>query len=333
MEVLQIIWYVLLGVLLAAFLICAGFDIGAEILLAFVRDPRRRQAVMREIAPFWDGNQVWLVTAGGALFAAFPRAYSEVLSLAYIPVILLLVFLIFRVAAIEFFLAVSGARWRCFWADVCAFSGLLAMVVFGVALGSMFGGQILVRGDGGFWVSMTRFFTPHTVAAAALCVTFCAAQGASYMALKYPEDGDFDRCASRAVTGLVMMWLVYIFISIFYVRANALQHFWGVTAMFVSYLPLTAAMRLARRRKFGWVFAMTSLFAILAVGAHMIFAYPYIVPPAMGSAGISIFTASSSRLTLEIMLGVAAVGVPLALGYFIYSHIVFARRSKDTGEY
>ena len=110
MEILQIIWFVLLGVLLAAFLICGGFDFGVGMLMCRFNGDQKKSA-MEAIAPFWDGNQVWLITAGGALFAAFPIAYAQILSTVYMPIVLLLALLIFRVAAIEFFLATENKLW------------------------------------------------------------------------------------------------------------------------------------------------------------------------------------------------------------------------------
>lgn len=103
MEFFQILWFVLMGVLLAGFFVCAGFDFGIGMLALGFSDTDKRDLALMEIAPFWDGNQVWLIVAGGALFAAFPEAYSVILSNLYIPVILLLGLLIFRVVAIEFF--------------------------------------------------------------------------------------------------------------------------------------------------------------------------------------------------------------------------------------
>lgn len=333
MEILQITWLVLLAVLLAAFLICGGFDFGAGMLLCRMSKESKARAML-EIAPFWDGNQVWLITAGGALFAAFPKAYALVLSNLYIPVILLLTALIFRVVAIEFFLALGGEKWRGFWAAVCCVSSVLSMALVGVALGAMFGGQILQKVDGGFWANFARLFTPMTIAAGILTVVFCLAQGSVYLGLKNVGDEKFFASARNMLSLLAVAYIAYIFLFMLYGKSQVLPRGLTVGVLFAAYLPITIAVRTARRKMMKTAFFMTSLFALVCVAAHVLGAFPYIVSPFGTSEGVDIYAASSSMATLRIMLGVAVIGVPLALGYFIYSHFVFSKkRGGSVGGY
>ena len=134
-SILEAVWFALSGVLLGAFTATGGFDFGAGIALGFLKPGRQKDFAARSITPFWDANQVWLITAGGALFAAFPRAYSEVLSTMYTPVMLLLALLVLRVVGIEFYPFESGKKWRAFWGGVIFASSLLSAVLIGVALG------------------------------------------------------------------------------------------------------------------------------------------------------------------------------------------------------
>ena len=294
MEILQIIWFVLLGVLLAAFLICGGFDFGVGMLMCRFNGDQKKSA-MEAIAPFWDGNQVWLITAGGALFAAFPIAYAQILSTVYMPIVLLLALLIFRVAAIEFFLATENKLWKAACARICCASSFGAMFLFGVALACMFDGRILnASGAVGGTLSL---FTPLSIAAGILTIVFCLSEGALFFAIK---GGDI-KYAQTYTLMLAAVFIIYALLFMIYANSQALPKYLCFGAIILAYV---------------------SLFAIFAVSAHAIAAYPYIVAPTELSAGIDIFSASSSLMTLKIMLGVTVVGVPIAIAYFIYAHLI-----------
>lgn len=315
MEILQIIWFVLLGVLLAAFLICGGFDFGVGMLMCRFNGDQKKSA-MEAIAPFWDGNQVWLITAGGALFAAFPIAYAQILSTVYMPIVLLLALLIFRVAAIEFFLATENKLWKAACAKICCASSFGAMFLFGVALACMFDGRILnASGAVGGTLSL---FTPLSIAAGILTIVFCLSEGALFFAIK---GGDI-KYAQTYTLMLAAVFIVYALLFMIYANSQALPKYLCFGAIILAYVSLSAASRAARRQKPKLGFFLTALFAIFAVSAHAIAAYPYIVAPTELSAGIDIFSASSSLMTLKIMLGVTVVGVPIAIAYFIYAHLI-----------
>ena len=321
MEVLQIIWFALLGVLLASFLIFGGFDFGVGVLAGFSRNNETRDKAMKSIAPFWDGNQVWLVTAGGALFAAFPKAYSTILSNLYIPIILFLCLLIFRAVSIEFYLSLDGEKWRGFWAKICGLTSLLSLVVFGVALGALFNGSAL--SNSGESVALIRIFTPLSLCAGVLTAIFGIAQGAGYLALK---NNTIETFASARIWVFVLAvcYLAYMGCFVVYGRINELPRLIPLGILLASYIPLSLAIKLLRKMMFKTSFALTSLFALLCVAGHSLAGFPYIVSPTQTSIGVDIYTASSSIKTLQIMLGVALVGVPIALSYFVYAHIVFA---------
>ena len=168
---LETVWFVLVGVLLGMFTITGGFDFGAGISLGFSTEANRRDFTIRSIAPFWDANQVWLITAGGALFAAFPRAYSQMLSLMYTPVIILLLLLVLRVVGIEFYHLENNQKWRKFWSGIVFISSLLSAVLAGVALGAVFDGRLFVPYDG-FWDGFLRLFTPLSICAGVLYAAF-----------------------------------------------------------------------------------------------------------------------------------------------------------------
>lgn len=329
MEVLQIIWFALLGVLLSAFLVFGGFDLGVGILAGISRNRDAQERAMKSIAPFWDGNQVWLVTAGGALFAAFPKAYSAILSNLYMPIILFLCLLIFRAVAIEFYLSLDGDKWKNFWVKICAITSALSLGVFGIALGSLFTGVALSDAENSF--ALLRILKPLPLCVGVLTIVFGLAQGAGYFAIK---EKNIESIASVRIWIFILAicYLTYIGCFIVYGKINFLPRFLSLGFLFLAYLPLSLAMRVLRRRMLKTSFVLTSIFAILCVSAHALSGYPYIVSPTLTSAGIDIFEASSSLKTLQIMLCVALVGVPLAISYFIYAHIVFSDKMRKKNQ-
>jgi cytochrome d ubiquinol oxidase subunit II len=132
----NVIWFLLVGILLTGYAILDGFDLGVGVLHLFARGDRNRRVLMNSIGPVWDGNEVWLITAGGALFAAFPEVYATAFSAFYLPFMLLLVALIFRAVSLEFRSKEANKRWRDFWDGAFAVGSILVSVLFGVAIGN-----------------------------------------------------------------------------------------------------------------------------------------------------------------------------------------------------
>jgi len=331
-SILEAVWFALTGVLLGAFTATGGFDFGAGIALGFLKPGRQKDFAARSITPFWDANQVWLITAGGALFAAFPRAYSEVLSTMYTPVMLLLALLVLRVVGIEFYPFESGKKWRAFWGGVIFASSLLSAVLIGVALGAIYGGALL-KPYGGFWEGFLRLFTPLSVCSGILYAAFFAAYGAAFLRLRAPETAEFSRVPrvagiSHAV--LMLAFIAYAAALFFKFREDSQPMAMAAAGIAAAYICLSASARLARRRKNGAAFALDALFALVLVAVHCASAYPNIIPSSPDGRAMGIAEAASSPTTLAIMLAVAGIGVPLALAYNIYAWMVF-RSGK--GEY
>ena len=196
---LNLTWFVLLGVLLMGYAILDGFDLGVGILHLFVRGDRDRRLVLNSIGPLWDGNEVWLVTFGGALFAAFPDAYATILSGFYFPVMLILLGLIGRAVSLEFRSKVKTKRWRSYW-DVSFFlSSTTVTFVFGVALGNIVAGVPLTE-QGEFAGSLATLLNPF-----ALLVGALALAGAAMHVTQHVDPGGHDvvepQPASRGHTG------------------------------------------------------------------------------------------------------------------------------------
>jgi len=325
MEILQIIWFALAAVLLAAVFITCGFDFGAGVIFGLLRSGKQKSFILKNIIPFWDANQVWFITAGGALFAAFPKAYSAVLSSMYTPVMLLLACIILRVTSIEFYSHAKTNTALKLWGRALFVTSALTPVLLGVALGAIYGGAVILPADG-FLQSFTKIFTPLSIAAGALSLAFFAAHGATFIALKSEGDEDFNLyalIARRALLSLSVFYMIYLVVFVL-INSTVLS----LIMVAASYVPLSISMKLAKYGRFKTAFLCNSLFAAILVFAHAISAFPYIIPPLGGlTNGLLIEQAASSDLTLKIMLGVALVGVPLAIIYNAYAHMVFSKKN------
>ena len=327
LEFLQIVWFALVGILLVAFLTTGGFDFGAGIVIGFGGGKRSRDLAIKKILPFWDANQVWLITAGGALFAAFPLVYAQILSTMYTPVMLLLMLLVVRVIGIEFYFLEDGDKWRNFWANVIFVSSSLSVILIGVALGAIFSGAVLQESKG-FWDNFCGLFNLLSIASGMLVFAFFAAYGARFLAAKsQTANANANPFAKRAKLFQMLLMIVFIFYAI-----SLMLHFRGRADMFIcvvglaiSYVCLSASSRLGRRNKLYLAFFADSAFVLAIVATHCIVAFPYIIPSSDLAGGIAISEASSSLYTLKTMLIVALVGVPLAIGYNVYAHNVFRK--------
>ncbi len=330
MDILQIVWFSLTALLLAIFIIMGGFDFGEGMLCAFTKNQKAREHLVKNILPYWDANQVWLITAGGALFAAFPVAYSEILSQMYIPVMLLLCFLVLRVIAIEFYFSEELKWWRRLCLCTLAISSIVSVILIGVALGAIFGGEVLLQKDS-FIENFLRLFTPVSISSGLLCFCFFGVQGALFASIKSTGDNDlailFNKYARRMLFFLLFAFVLFAGVLLFTYQ-KAVQPTILCAFLVACYIPLRIASRLIRKRKVKEAFICTSIFSLFTVLSLAFLAFPYVIPPmADGSSnGLFISEASSSNKTLTIMLWVALVGVPLAIAYNVYAHVVFSRK-------
>lgn len=324
MDALQIIWFILVAVLLAAFYLTGGFDFGAGILIPFLKTRAQKDFIVRTILPFWDANQVWLITAGGGLFAAFPKAYSTVLSQMYTPVMLLLMLLIVRVGAIEFYFLKEGEAWRKLWGGLIALASILCAAIFAVALAAAFSGQAMAPVESPL-SGLLGLFSFYGIFSGLLGVAFFAAHGAGFLAIK-SKGGAFAEAfalvARKAYGVLPVAYLLYLSMLLTQMQPLSVG---GIFMCALTLLPLLAFMT-ARMQLAGRAFIYGALFALCFFAAHTAMLFPYLIaplPPA--SNGLSIAQAASSEMTLKIMLIVALVGVPLAIAYSVYAHRVFRK--------
>ncbi len=328
MPTLGEIWFLLIGVLLLGYAVLDGFDLGAGTLHLWVaRTDDERRAVQRSIGPVWDGNEVWLLTAGGALFAAFPLVYATVFSGFYLALVLLLAALIFRAVALEFRDQVDSAVWRRAW-DIAFFLGsVLPALLLGVAVGNVVRGLPL-DGTGAYTGGLVGLLTPFPLIVGLLVVALVVVHGATWLMLK-TEDAVAERSRRAALAGWVALVALWIAATVA-ARLDAPDR-WSAfesnplawVAPLVVVAGLAAYPLLVRAGRSLAAFAASAvtiagLIATLGVGL-----YPNLVP-ALGTPerSLTIERAASSDLSLTVMLVFALVGVPIVLAYtaFVYWH-------------
>lgn len=319
---LCIVWFALLGVLLIGYAILDGFDLGVGMMQPFVaRTDEERRVVLNSIGPIWDGNEVWLVTFGGALFAAFPEAYATIFSAFYDALFLVLFGLVLRAVSIEFRSKLETPRWRSVWDHVFFGSSVLVTFLFGVAVGNSMRGIALDQRHeytGGF----LELLSPFALASGLMAVALFALHGSIFLFLK--TEGELQKRIVPRVR------IAYVnFIGTFALATglalwrtpttleNLIQHplLWSVPALLaVSVIGVGVALR---RRKNIAAFAFSSVMIASFVGLLGIGLFPNLVRSSVApeAHSLTVFNAASSPRTLEIMLLIAAIGMPLVLTY------------------
>jgi len=336
MELLQTIWFVLIIVLLVGYAVLDGFDLGVGGLHLFARDEGQRRIYTAAIGPVWDGNEVWLLTGGGALFAAFPPVYATVFSAFYLPLMLVLLALIARAVALEFRTQVDSHRWRRFWDWAFGLGSLLAALLLGVGTGNLIGGLPL-DAEGNFTGTFFSLLNPYALLMGLFAVVLFLMHGAVYLTLK-TEDA-LQRRLRRWAQNL---WLTFVGFFVVctvatlwasdFIEQGLLGKpvFWAMallTLAGVTLLPV--ALKAAR---FGWAFLASSAAVAGVVALTAVGLFPRWVP-SLGNPNHSLTIAdSSTELTLKVMLVVALVGMPLVLGYTIYVYRLFRGPARPSEE-
>jgi cytochrome d ubiquinol oxidase subunit II len=334
---LPAVWFILLGALLAGYAVLDGFDLGVGILHPLARTDHERRVFLNAIGPIWDGNEVWLVVFGGALFAAFPEAYATIFSGFYLAFMLLLFALIFRAVSIEFRSKMPSAAWRRAW-DVGFFaSSLVASLLFGVGVGNaMIGIPLDERGvyTGGF----LDLLQPYPLLLGLLTVAMFAMHGALYLSLKVPRGPLHDRVGEWAWHTWGVFLVLYILATDYTLMAvpRAVANFnlapWAVAIVVVNVLAIANIPRSIYRNAPGSAFLSSGATIVALVALFSLALWPDLVAASNDpSRSLTIYRAASSPKTLGIMLLFALLGIPLALTYTGIVYWTFRRR-VEVGE-
>jgi len=327
------IWYVLVGVLLTGYAVLDGFDLGVGGLHLLARGDTERRIFFNSIGPFWDGNQVWLVTGGGALFAAFPHVYATAFSGFYVAFILLLFTLIFRGVSIHVRSLRPESKWRGFWDGAFSVSSLLASLLIGVALGNVAWGvpvqeNFLYQGD------LFAQIHPYTVLTGLLVVAMFLMHGAIYLVLK--TEGELNARVRTwvrpSIIAFVILYVVTTMATLLYLP-HMTEPFRNHPVLFlVPALTVLAIANIPREihheREFR-AFLSSSVAMALMLALFGIGMFPELIHARPDpSLSMDIYNASSSQLTLKTMLIMAAIGMPLVLAYTFHIYRVFQGKVK-----
>jgi cytochrome d ubiquinol oxidase subunit II len=327
---LEILWFCLIGVLWAGYFLLEGFDFGVGMLLPVLpRDEEERSMMFESIGPVWDGNEVWLVVAGGATFAAFPAWYATMFSGFYLALLLILVLLIVRVVSFEWRGKRHSPRWRGTWQWANTIASFGAPFVWGVALANLVHG-VPLDSSHVFTGNFFDLFSAYTVVAGLAVVSLFALHGATYLTLR--TAGELrERAAATARRLSVPAALLGIGIAAWTV---AVAHSRNSRGVFPTAVPaaLTAivlilAVGLTRGHRSGWAFATSALAAVGFVATIFTGLYPRVLvsQPSFANS-LTISNAASGHYALQVITVVAAIFTPLVLLYQSWTYYVFRRR-------
>jgi cytochrome d ubiquinol oxidase subunit II len=335
---LNTLWFLLIGVLFTGFFVLEGFDYGVGILLPFLgKTDAERRRILNTIGPVWDGNEVWILTGGGAIFAAFPHWYATLFSGFYLALLLLLFALIVRGVAFEFRSKGESPAWRATW-DWAIFGGsAVPALLWGVALANLLKGlpiDATKTFTGGFFDLLSPYALVSGLTTLALFIT----HGAIFLDLKSSEPIRTRAVATTKKVGPVATILVLLFVAGTYVWTDAFSRL-GVNPGLVPILALfslLAAGALIHRGHMGWAFVTTSLTIALSVATIFLSLYPRVMVSSLDPDwSLTIYNASSTHYTLRVMSLVALVFVPIVLAYQAWTYWVFRHRitAETTLEY
>ncbi|AOW93415.1 cytochrome d ubiquinol oxidase subunit II [Rhodococcus sp. WMMA185] len=326
---LQEVWFILIAVLFIGYFVLEGFDFGVGMLMPLLgrrKDPNgdtRRRVVLNTIGPVWDGNEVWLITGGGALFAAFPEWYATLFSGFYLPLLIILVALIVRICAIEYRGKIDDDTWRrrCDWGIV--FGSWVPAVLWGVAFANIVRG-VEIDADKQVTSSFLDLLNPYALLGGLTTALVFALHGAVFLALKTADDvrADAVTLASRlAVPAVPVAGGFVLWTQLAYGKG------WTWILVLAAAAALLGVVAFTRAEREGWAFLLTSVAVVGAVALLFGSLFPNVMPSTIDAAyNLTIYNASSSHYTLTVMTWAAAFLTPVVLIYQGWTYWVFRQR-------
>lgn len=321
---LNILWFLLLGALLAGYAVLDGFDLGVGILHLFAKGDTERRILLNSIGPIWDGNEVWLVSFGGALFAAFPEAYATVFSGFYLAFMLVLLALILRAVSLEFRGKIASPGWRRLWDGAFFAASLLASLLFGASVGTLILG-IPLSSRGIFTGRFVDLVLPpalpiYPALVGLMTVAMFALHGATFLQLK--TTGELQVKVRRWIWHSFGVFLVlYLLVTIVTLAvvpralANFQHHPWAWGVVVVSVLAIGNIPRSQFLGRPAMAFASSAATVVSLASLLGIALYPDLVPGLPPEHSLTLYNAASSTKTLGIMALIAAIGMPFVIAY------------------
>jgi len=332
---LNTVWFILVTTLFIGFFFLEGFDYGVGILLPFLgKDNDERRVIINSIGPVWDGNEVWMITAGGALFASFPNVYATLFSGFYLALVLMLVALIIRGVAFEFRGKRESKSWRTLW-DWAIFTGsLLPALLWGVAVANLMRG-FAIEQDMNYYGGLLPLLNPYALLGGLVFVSMFTMHGANFLTRKV-SDGIAERAKMAAFTSWIVATVLTVGFVVWTFFATDILTKPGINGLVPAVLAAVTLLVtgwLIRTRKSGWAFITGSLTVVFAT--IMVFAglYPRILVSSLDpSWSLTIVNAASSPYTLKVMTIVAAIFMPIVLVYQGWTYWIFRKRVEAKPE-
>lgn len=324
---LQVLWFVLVAVLYTGFFVLEGFDFGVGILLPFIgRKDEEKRAAINTIGPVWDANEVWLVLAGGATFAAFPQWYATLFSGFYLPLLLILVALILRGVSFEFRGKVEDPRWHAIW-DTTAFIGsLLPPLLFGVAFANMLRG-VPIDGNMNYTGGFFNLLNVYALFGGLTFLALSALLGALFLNLK--TAGSVQETAAKIAARLSVpsFVLLTVFVVWTLITTRSTPAILAIVFGSISVLALLAGFIAVKAQRGGFAFGLTVLAIAMNVASIFASLFPNVMVSSTDLAfSLTIRNASSSVNTLTVMSIVVAIFLPVVLAYQVWNYWVFRKR-------
>jgi cytochrome bd ubiquinol oxidase subunit II len=321
---LTTIWFALIAVLWVGYFCLEGFDFGVGMLLPVLsRNETERRVMINTIGPVWDGNEVWLLVAGGATFAAFPEWYATLFSGFYLPLLLILVALIVRGLSFEYRHKRPERAWKARWDLAIIVGSVVPSVLWGIAFANIVAG-VPIDADKEFTGSMLTLLNPYGLLGGLVTLTLFAAHGAMFIALK--TDGDIrHRARALAVRiGAVAAVLAVVFLVWTQARTGTAA---SAVAFVVAAAALVGGLVAARAGREGWAFTGTFVTIGLAVLGLFLALFPDVMPSSTDPAfSLTTTNAAATAYTLKVMTWVAVVFTPIVLGYQAWTYWIFRKR-------
>ena len=332
------LWFWIVAVMLTAYVVLDGFDLGAGIIHLFAaRNDGDRRRVIRSIGPVWDGNEVWLLAAGGALYFAFPQLYASSFSGFYLPLMIVLWLLMLRAISLEFRSHIEDNVWKQFFDGVFAFASILLAIFYGAALGNVVRG-VPLREDHYFFLPLFTDWRVgpqpgildwYTVLSGVVALVALGAHGAHYVALK--TDGDLNRRSRKIASVLTPALLVLTLLSLvatLAIRPELAANYKAMPAAFLIptgvFLSIFAMIACRTRGNDKGAFLASSGYLTLMLVGAVYALYPVVLPASTGSQfNLTIENSVTSQYAMKVALVWWSIGITIALGYFVFVYRMF----------
>lgn len=327
------LWFLVVGGVFSGYAILDGFDLGAGAWHLFLRKEKSRRIALNAVGPVWDGNEVWLVIGGGALFAGFPVLYATLFSSMYIPFMLFLAFLIFRAVSIEFRSKEEMAWWRKTWDITYSVSSIMLAILLGVVLGNVLQG-FAIGENYEFVGNWLEFINPYALIVGFTTLALFMMHGALYLSMK-TEGRLFEKLRlllRRSIIFFILMFALTTLYTLLYIPTLS-DRFRESPSLFIfpvlTFLAIANIPRLVAKEKYRTAFFFSALTVSFSLALVAIELYPVLIPSTVDSAfSITIYNAAASEKSLGIMLTIAAIGAPLVLSYTAFVFWTFRGKVK-----